>query len=80
MLIPAGLGNILENAFAFIVKQGHAAIETDGEIGLPVVVIITDGAPHAVAADIEFRGFWSRRRICRRQDCERGRRFLFRRR
>src|SRR5262249_54579957 len=51
------LGDVFEDAFAFIVKQSDAAIEADCEIGLSVIVVIADGAAHAVAADIEMRGF-----------------------
>ncbi len=56
-MIPADSVTSLNDAFAFVVKQSDAAIEADGEIGLPIVVVITDGAAHSVAADIEVCGF-----------------------
>ena len=65
--IPASLGDVLERAFSVVAIERDAAIDADGEIGLAVVVVIADGAAHAIAADFEFRGFGDVLRICRRR-------------
>src|SRR4029077_3765312 len=52
---PGCFSDIFECAVALIVIERDAAVEAEGEIGLPVVVVVTDGASHSAAMNFEFR-------------------------
>ncbi len=52
-MIPAESGHILEGAILLVVQQKDAAVETHGEIGCAVVVVVSSRTSNGVNGGIK---------------------------